>query len=90
MTMAWLAHMRLARPAHLLTATNGRPIKPCGVHIQRQARVTVGTFVSRLCCRVDGFGAFKLQRPWTRVPRRLQSRRCMARLWPSGGHCPLT
>ena len=53
-TEAWLSRVGLARPAHLLTATSTRPIKPWGVHIQRQARVTVGTFVSRLEGRVDG------------------------------------
>lgn len=46
-TRAWLGRLGLASPAHLLTATSGRPIKVCGVHIDRQGRVTIGTFVNR-------------------------------------------
>ena len=55
MTRAWRGRLGLASPAHLLTATSGRPIKLCGVHIDRQGRVTIGTFVSRRA--LDGFSA---------------------------------
>ena len=72
-TRAWRGRLGLASPAHLLTATSGRPIKFCGVHIDRRGRVTIGTFASRRA--LDGFSAAGVcGSSWS--PDSLESPRC--------------